>query len=329
MKTRPRSGAFALIMTLVLVMLAAVALTRTAQRSLTDALRTKTALEDLQQRWTRTSLTETLLPKAVSILEAAQDPAKPEAHFTQVRLTCQLNDTDYELIVTDEQAKVNVNRLLSQRSLGAAEADTATLLRDVADPYLGAGSVRLRPVDERTLRELKHAGLSPIGSYGQVFDPSVDVRTLVGERNRPGLADFVTCWGNGKVDVRWAPRRVIEQACERELGPRLVAAVIDARDKKPDGQLADWLATVGSLTEDDDRRAKAMLTDSPGCVGLWVIAHGRQKTDYALTIGLGSVDEKLKQKYESAAKAVGSVQRKTLDPFPPTMKLYRRMEFEW
>ena len=115
MKPLPKRG-FALLLTLLLVVLVAASLAGIARFSMLKAVEAQDATEALQRRWAILSAQCTLAPRVPLLLEAAQasTQGKPSnnAFPAERRIVCRLADIEYELVVTDEQAKVNVNTLL-------------------------------------------------------------------------------------------------------------------------------------------------------------------------------------------------------------------------
>ncbi|MGB0766887.1 MAG: hypothetical protein ACPGYV_04180 [Phycisphaeraceae bacterium] len=115
---RRRQSGFALLLTLVLLMIAAVALSHTARLSAGEALHALEQSEQLQRRWAVASLRETLLPRAAGLLaEASAVPVDENGDpilgpnralpGTDLRVRCELAGLGYDLVFTDEQAKFN------------------------------------------------------------------------------------------------------------------------------------------------------------------------------------------------------------------------------
>ena len=71
-------------------------------------------------------------------------------------------------------------------------------------------------------------------SYGQVFEDALP-QQLIGAEPSSGLAAAVTCWGDGKVNLRRAPDAVIEQACQNDVGAMLSGSCCPSAGGTPTG----------------------------------------------------------------------------------------------
>lgn len=298
MRRRSAQSGFALLLVLVLVLLAAISLAGMARRSMVEALEARTAVEDLQRRWAVTSCREALLPRAGMLLEEAErgkgaggEPSERYLNPPMVerRITCRLAGLDYELIVADEQAKLNVNRLVEEMSRGEARSEVARLIADAGGGFVGRSGVRIRTLALGESLSRQTGNLSKLAGYGQVFG-AVSPQRLVGEGRWTGLAHAVTCWGDGKVNLRRAPDAVVERACEHRIGREAVALLLEARHGDPYRTIAEILGDLDELDRGEKQLVRECVTDASACHGLWVIAHGRQRSWYTLVVGEGGVE---------------------------------------
>lgn len=291
MRRRPasRSG-FVLLMTLVLVLLACTLLAGVARRSAEGAMESKWAAQELQRRWAVASCQATLLGRVEELLDEAEQgepddrtPAEPHRNkpAAQRRVACRLAGIDYELVLTDEQAKLNVNLLVKASNRGAAQSAVAHLIAR-AGGEASAADLRALVVGQNTPKEVRR--LAAVGGYGQIF-PDVGPDRLIGGRERTGLADWVTCWGDGHVSVRRAPAEVIERACEKGVGREAVRALLTVRDRDPYRPLAAMLDDLDRVDVKDKMKIGERLTDRSQCHGLWIIARGSQRSWYDLAVG--------------------------------------------
>lgn len=300
MNRRTRQSGFALLMAMVLVFIAGVAMAGLARRSAAGAVESLSAVQDLQRRWAVASCRATLLDRAEVILDRAERDIEVDAQdrknadepviiqpVASLRLVCQLAGTDYELVLVDEQSKVNVNRLLSQSGRSKAQAAVRLLSSRSNHRDGGAGSVMLRPLPARPELQSASLAMSALATYSQLFS-DVQPRQLAGTNGEPGMAAEVTCWGNGKVHVRRASDAVIELACGGALEPQLIRSLIALRKEHPDRDLAGLLSDLEQVDEKKKAKIPDLLTDSSGCHALWVIAHGRQRSWFTLAVGVGN-----------------------------------------
>jgi hypothetical protein len=291
-----RQDGFALLLVLVLVLLAGAALTGAARVSSRAALNSLQAVEDLQRRWATTSCRYTLLRNAEAILDQAEQGVErsptesteegrriyanpPTVHLW---IRCTLAGVDYDLILTDEQAKVEVNRLIEHTDLATAQMALTRLLGGMS---AGPHRLALRTTERRAEQGVSQSA-AEIGSFGQVFE-RVSPEVLLGSEQRPGLASMVTCWGDGRLNIRRAPAEVLQTACEREMGPRLLRSLIAERDEDPYRPLPTILAELPRTDDREKVQIQQCVTDDSRCYGLWVVARGRQRSWYTLTIDVG------------------------------------------
>jgi hypothetical protein len=276
-------------MTLVLVLLAGAAMVGLAQRSLLGALEAKSAEQELQRRWAVASLRAAMLGRLETVLDSAEadDAQRGRARFEPLsrrRLTVELAGRRYHLVVTDEQAKLNANTLLRSRTRG----ETVSVLRNLVGRTGPGATVRVRPT----------RGAKAVFGYGQLFE-GVPPARLVGEGRRNGLAARVTCWGDGKVNLRRASDAVIRQAIRREVGPRVVRLLLEYRRNHPGDGLDRLLRRIDKLGDEDRRTLQRLLTDKSDCHGLWIVTRAEERQWYTLAISVTSGREVI-QWYEFA-----------------------------
>jgi len=223
---------------------------------------------------------------------ANETPDLPNPPVAELRVTCRLAGLDYQLLFTDEQAKLNVNQLLQDHGRAEAQSRTRRLIRGGSDAGLRPRDVTLRPMSA-AVRDTKTGELDQsIAGYGQVFG-AVTPATLIGEHASVGAAAHMTCWGDGKVSIRRASAEVIKQRCEKALGRHLTGALLDARDRDPYRPLPEMLRDLDELDDKQSAKLRDMLTDGSRCHGLWVIARGRHRAWYSLSIGIVSAGDDL------------------------------------
>jgi type II secretory pathway component PulK len=290
-----RRTGFALLMSLVLVLLMGTVLAGLAWRSMTGALEARGAAEELQRRWAVTSLRAALLDHVEELLSEAelgdekgggawQAEKQPRKAVAAIRVTCQLAGEDYELVLTDEQAKLNVNALMAEAGRVKAQAIVARLAA-ASDGQSGQNvAMNLRAVTA-SKGTPNAKGLSGVGAYGQVFE-AASPESLVGDGQTPGLADAITCWGSGRVNVRRASDAVLAQACERVLGRAGARDLLAARRKDPFCELPTMLGQLAGTDDKQRQQLRGCLTDQSTCHGLWVIARGEQRSWFALAVGM-------------------------------------------
>ncbi len=306
--TRPaRQTGFALMMALVLIVLAAVVLAGVARRSMEGALRARQATAELQRRWAMTSCRATLLDRAEKVFAAVEaerigspgDPAsiaQPRPLQPQVRVRCELAGRDYELVFTDEQAKLNVNSLLADGGRGRAQTILRELLGETADTF----SRRDTPLMLRALAGDERSGgarRDRVGGYGQIFQHALPEQ-LIGHDEESGLAADVTCWSDGKVNVRRAAPRVIRLAVGNAVTPDTLAQLFIARRDDPHADLDTLLQRLADADDQDKAELRKRLTGRSACHGLWVIARGEQRWWYEFVVARHGRDPTRQNRYD-------------------------------
>ena len=293
---------FALLLTLVLLLIAAIALTVLARQSVTEALASREATEELQRRWAVNSCRATLLPRAGKVLSAhdasagvrgAASPSRnqPVERRADLWVRCTLAGIDYDLVLTDEQAKFNPTVMQGV----AAPGSVAPSLERLTEQTGGIASQRVNPISLRPLVGLDNDGSPaepPPGTagkpmlyagYGQVF-ADASPAMLLGRQDRPGPASRITCWGDGKVNLRRAPIGVVEEAMRPLLDQRDTRALLLARDDPERRGLAGWLGAAQSSPPVARSQAERLLTDQSRCQGLWVVARGKTRSWYTFSV---------------------------------------------
>lgn len=316
---RCRNG-FALLMTLVLVMLAGVSLAAVARHSMAGAVQARADLEALQYRWAVESCRATLLGRSEHMLQQAEfdnapppEPGSTAIEFgkpiAKLRVEFELADQPYELIVTDEQAKLNVNALLEQGDRHQAAKHIRKLVRNDHNVTNGGGGVDLHVLFEDVYGDDTTA-LNDIGGYGQLFDTPTPSSLIDRGDEGAGLADRMTCWGDGLINLHRAPVEVLVAGFEDEVSIDIITQLIAQRDRYP---YAPVMQIVEGIETIDDKARAALLsrlTDRSLCHGLWVIGRGEYRIRYSLVVGESVL--------ESNAEATG-IQR----------RIIQRYRFNW
>lgn len=296
-----RQPGFALLITLLMVMLLGAVLAGIAWLSTTGAIQAQDDLDELQRRWAVTSGQANLLPLAEKLFSTTensqqrQHPRDPNAPLTTLRVTCELANRPYELLFTDEQAKLNVNTLLDDH---ANANDVVTKLSRPSYPV----TVQIRTEPRTQSPKPLPTTPSPpsVQTYGQLFTRASPAQLS------SALTASITCWGSGAVNYRRASDAVLTQACARILGPASLAQFLKARRLDPSCELAVLLGRLDSINQQQKEQLRHRLTDQSGCHGLWIIARGQQRAWYTLAI-----DEK-------TAPATNPDPQPTTQPLPPS-----------
>ena len=282
-RTRHPRG-YVLLLTLLLLAIAAAALAGVCRAGLQSVVRATRAQDDLQRRWGVVSCRAALFRKSPAVL-AAPGRRGPLAEATVSFL---LGGQPATLVFGDEQAKANVN--LMYALVGRAGADRA--VRALAESSAAALRVELRPMaldsneqtDERADDTIDVSFEPAFESWGQVFAGASPRELMRGRGTLPSVASNLTCWGDGTVNVRRASREAMLHACDRVLGPAAVTKLLAARDKSPEFDLWETLDTL-DLPEARRDAADLLLCDESTCYSLWIVTRSGSREWYDLTVG--------------------------------------------
>lgn len=245
---------FVLLLTLILLMIAAVMMTAVARKSMTTALDARIATEDLQRRWGATSLSAVLLPRAEQLLsQAEKEDGESVARLTK---RCRLGDMDFELTIADEQAKVNLNMLLATRSrLSVYEA-----IDEISADSDGSGGVEIKSL--ALLDKDKQQGQS-IRSFGQVFE-SDSPQTI------QAAARSLTCWGDGRLQWRRTPAEALRKALDPLIDHTAIENLIGRREADDTSDVRQAIANLQGVSNKHRLALEHLLTDDSTCHSLWI-----------------------------------------------------------
>lgn len=270
----PRRRGFVLLLAIIVLAVAGAVLAAAGSRSAERAAAAADARLRLQQHWGAASCRGFALAHAEALLAAAE----AEADRPLVTATCslRLGDMEFDLVVSDEQAKVNVNalaaggdRLALERSLRLLQADQRRplALRLAPDPRAADAG---RDADElRAYRNLEQVFAAD--GPNDLIDPRA-ADQAAGQR--------ITCWGDGRVNLHRADRRVLR----RRLGDALTESELDElvryRDEHPDLLLVEAVRHL-DLPAGRAEKLPQLLTDTSRCHGVWVVVTGNTRRWYS------------------------------------------------
>jgi len=248
------------------------------------------AADAVQREWAVRSARRTLLARPEPLIDAAErgtdelgDPAEAyqNAPMPELRVACQMAGGRYEFVITDEQAKLNVNQLLPLPE----NEDLGRVIRRLPPRGLKDEASRLdpRPLDKNRRSVGGALPLPTIRAYGQLFDRP-DPARLVGDDDKPSLVRSVTCWGDGKVNLRRASSEVIMARCADPLGRRTASLLIEARDQNPYDSLSDLLKREDRIDADKRAAVRQFVTDQSTAHGLWIVAHQGERAWHHLAV---------------------------------------------
>jgi hypothetical protein len=287
LRDRRRRGGYVLLVTLGLLVLSTTLLVAVGRAAAHHALAARLEQSELQQRWGVISCRSAILGSAEQILVSQEQQQKRAV--PQYRATLQLGGDQFTLIVSDEQAKANLNLMIDQ--FGAQGTEDR-----LAQSLTGTGllnHLRLRPSvyadDPATTRPVAFPQL--ISGPGQVFDSVAPELLLSPLQN-------LTCWGSGALNVMRADQTSMRSVLAPALTRIEISSLIGARDKimklSVDLHLAasaapakntDAISSLLAQAKIDNKvRNRLSLTTRSACHSLWIIVRDSRRAWHSLSV---------------------------------------------
>ena len=269
-----RSG-FVLLLVLALIVVAGLVSAGVARRSLLIALEAVKGTDDLQARWARISLQQSVLLQANGILaaEMSRRPAEERArsHFADVEI--RLAGRDYFLRIADEEAKANLNTIFHTQG----ESTVTRTVRELAGES-AALPVTLRPFAVGDAAER----LPVFDSWGQVFQLAAGSDSTDIPAKLMQATTNMTCWGSGRLNVVRAPENVATLI----LRPLDQTGLMDRLDQ---ARGARGIRSLTELVEESRRNPRDevfanAITLQSGCYSLWMRVRDGQSLHHELHI---------------------------------------------
>lgn len=266
-------------MVLLVLVICGTVMAAAARRSGQMALQATIAQQDIQFRWGASSCQLTLLPAAEQFLN--QQPATISGPLGEASGVVVLGKMPFILLVSDETAKVNVNRLSQQY-----DRNTAGLLASIGRLQAGGrGVLGVELYGSLVPAATTQAASMPTQyeSYEQVFaihHPS----ELIGEWADGTMArQHMTLWGGGQVNLRRADRAVLREALAGHITESQLAALDRYRREHKDVTVQQIFALI-KPTDDQAAALAPLVTEESDCHSLWVVAKGPARNWYRLYI---------------------------------------------
>lgn len=276
-KQRRRDRGFVLLWTLALLMLASVVMLDLTRRSARSAVQAVQAQDELQRRWAMISCRKAMLRQAEAMLARAEE--KKHTTVTAASASQQLGEWQLEVVVSDEQAKANINSLYA--ALGARR--TIPVVQRLAAAVSVFAQLNLRPdpraaIDSDSTNEgepsAPQSGPPPFSCWEQIVESSDPNRT---REQADALARGLTLWGDGRLNVRRATPESIRLFLEPHASSIQIARLLQARQERPNEKLEQWMAAL-ELTPEESAAMGQWLTDQSSCYSVRITARNGQRT---------------------------------------------------
>ena len=276
-----RNKAFVLMVVLMVLAVAAVFLSASARICCRRALEASDAREELQLRWGSLCCEQACLDVAERLLREV--PPKDGLCPVSTSRSIVLGGRTFHLIVSDEQAKANVNGIAQRRRNTALPE----LLRSL-EPDLDVALAELAET-ERRIRQTKGSDQQFV-SLDQLFAFSHPSQLTPSLSDQP-FPRNTTCWGSGKLNVRRASLPAMRQAFDGVLNLEQVHRLDQYRRQYPDFIREELLRHL-QLTDKQLPQLEPLLVDASSCHSLWIVADCGTRRRYRLVVKDSSKQDK-------------------------------------
>ena len=271
-----RRHGFVLPMTLLVIALAAIVMVGVARRSMQLAADANQAHLDLQRKWGTISCQRTLLDHADQWLSLPPD-ALPTAtgDAGHLRTVFSLGNCQFDVLLADENAKVNLNAL-QQSMTGPEIVLLTTELAQSSEPL----RVDLRPhsfAAESIVGAEKHGTMARLHSWGQVFPMQQFSDPLDAPRRIAAATVHLTCWGNGKLNVHTANEAALNALCRRFGNSSLTRQLMNQRQT---GIILEEIISKVDLASGQVNQLATYLTDQSSTYSMWLNVRAAKRSWY-------------------------------------------------
>lgn len=285
---------YVLVTALALLVLSATLLVSMGRLSLDRTLQARQSQEELQRRWGQISSQRAILLHSEQIL--LQLEGRQQRPIAAHRASINLGGQNFELILSDEQAKANVNALLDLYD----QPRTETQLRAALSGSGLSAQLKLRPMHKPITLPSSRPSILPryVTGFGQIFslsDSTAPQILLASHVSSPAPAQLITLWGDGRLNIRRASPAALSLLDSPPLTQIDVQRLIEARNKlyQPNARPDSPAATPGF--DDPIRRLLSQAAIAPNksnlnlrlgsaCHSLWIIVRDGRREWYSFAV---------------------------------------------
>ncbi len=269
---RSRRG-LTLLITLVVIALAATMLTRLSAYSIQATFSARQEERRLQQKWSYLSARLAIKDQVEQLFEDSDAQSElagigwPYPH--QIQISYELAGTNYELILMDEQAKLNLNQVYEHRP---------ELLPSFIAMQRQVSGLTIPLIPNAAYPRLLEKDQLPFHSLGQILN-------LSSSSYRPKTAKSLVAFSGSlstsqltQLNLRRAPEDILRQTLQLVLTATETEELIDKRASYS-GTLTDWMR---GLDLPQRRRAplRRLLTERSTSYSLWIVGEDRLSVSY-------------------------------------------------
>jgi hypothetical protein len=273
-----------LLMVLVAILVVGTALVSVAGQNLLLHRASIDAHLSLQQRWGMASCQRTLLPRADNFLQefgrnAPKVRGKSSAFTSSLQDRLILGGQSFDLMIADEDAKMNLNRLYDAAGQPRCEKAISALIGPMEAQFVQLVASRPSETDQRAKKAQSDASDEPtlsvlqpaIRSWGEVFDLARVRRATGDDRYLAQLTRRLSLFGTGRLNVYRADDETIIAVCKSKVSDGLSQRILD---KIRDSSLRETnLILEQTVSNANDRRdLQQLLSSTSSSFSLWIEA---------------------------------------------------------
>ena len=258
---------YVLLMVLMLLVIASLLSVGIARRSIELARSVALQDQELQTRWGRISVRTAVLNRAEILLRSRE--LRRGGPVASIETTIRLGDEQIHLLLSDEQAKLNLNLVARLQSLPAVRRSVSRLTE-------GEFFANLRPNPSASSERTDPPAFD---GWGSVYDLSPVLSARSDDLRLPNrLGKQLTCWGNGALRLNRASPMVFREFCEQVVSPETAVTLVTLRNRNPEWNL-DRLIQATAPGNEERRLLRRYLTDRSRTHSLWTIIVREQGND--------------------------------------------------
>ena len=283
-----RRQGIVLLMVLAAVVLAGVGLTMLARASVRRSLQARAAADRLQTRWGSQTASRVLLDSAAEVFVRLDEQRRLGAPVPTgpIRAQFQLGTHTFDVVLADEDAKVNLNAVYHEGGPDAVAQAVQALVGPLVQPLLSVDPQtesmarrRARTAGQESGGESDDGDFDPVedaieppaafATWADVVD--VDrLRLATGDaRVLAELSSQLTLRGSGRLNARRATDEAIRTTLQTVLTDGLAGRVVDRIRESPTAQIELVLRLVVKDAR-DRRRLERLIGQQSGSYSVWV-----------------------------------------------------------
>jgi hypothetical protein len=192
-----------------------------------------------------------------------------------------LGDVNFDILLGDEDAKLNLNAVYHHggpQRVAAAVArhggplvGSAVRLLPAVAPLSTSPRVPTRSLDDQQEDEPQIAIPDAFRSWGELFDVRALDAGLARDADLPNLTTGLTLWGSGQLNFRRASDETILAVASLVVQDGAARRIVERYRQNPTATLAVLLQTEVSR-EPDRRRLAELMSESSSNFSIWIDA---------------------------------------------------------